>query len=508
MGEKLDKIASGIIFFFSILFLSLCTLMSLMFTFTVENLNILSDNSFLTIVCVIVVCAVIYFINIILVKLYKKHTAYEYAHLFVTIILVCGTAFVVLRGMNQSPQSDALAVYNIAKNFSKNDYGAYTSTGSYLALFPFQTSFVFVMEMIMRVTGKVGYILFQYMNICYFFLIVLSGYGIIKCQKGSRYTIFPYFVLITTCIPIYFYIPNIYGDIPHVALMLFALWMFCLAQECSKTTGKVMAFVVGCCSCALAVMYKGNSWILVVALVLCVGVNIMNVFQWQQVLGAALLLMTIVVGSALPDYIYENKTGRDCGTGIPTSAVLAMGMQESNGVCGGWNGFHSTTFEETGYNYDETLRISQESIVESIERFKNEPSYFWEFYRNKMIVQWAEQEFSSFYTLMMVRERTRAAWTESVLFGEVRGIILEIMDIHQSVVYVFALFFVVYTSVAKKDLGFGNKVLLVTFIGGFLFTIIWEAGARMALPYFIMLIPVAGQGIGDIQCLFCKEERA
>lgn len=80
---------------------------------------------------------------------------------------------------------------------------------------------------------------------------------------------------------------------------------------------------------------------------------------------------------------------------------------------------------------------------------------------------------------------------------------------HQSLVYMGGTCFCILAAVHwRKKKSCGNSgsgaesleklVLLVTFIGGFLFSIMWEACPRYNLPYFIMLIPYAADGFADI----------
>ena len=45
-------------------------------------------------------------------------------------------------------------------------------------------------------------------------------------------------------------------------------------------------------------------------------------------------------------------------------------------------------------------------------------------------------------------------------------------------------------------------MLLVGVIGGFLFSILWEAKSRYVLPYIVLLIPYMGLGISAAQTLF------
>ena len=45
-------------------------------------------------------------------------------------------------------------------------------------------------------------------------------------------------------------------------------------------------------------------------------------------------------------------------------------------------------------------------------------------------------------------------------------------------------------------MNFLGLIIAVTFIGGFLFSLLWEAGGRYVFPYFVFLITAAASGIG------------
>ena len=70
------------------------------------------------------------------------------------------------------------------------------------------------------------------------------------------------------------------------------------------------------------------------------------------------------------------------------------------------------------------------------------------------------------------------------------------MNVLQSFVYAFSLLFFAIALIRDKE----NRsiVLTIGFIGGFLFSILWEASGRYAFPYFMLLIPLASGAAGTI----------
>jgi len=136
------------------------------------------------------------------------------------------------------------------------------------------------------------------------------------------------------------------------------------------------------------------------------------------------------------------------------------------------------------------------------------PGYAVAFFYDKLVFQWAREDYICFYsTLDFYKERSEAAW--SIYRGPAKGIFMYVMSVHQSIVFLGAFVFCAIRlagcrrkTTTDRTEGEGEEltslILLVTFIGGFLFSMRWEGGARYVMPYFVMLIPYAAEGIREI----------
>lgn len=221
------------------------------------------------------------------------------------------------------------------------------------------------------------------------------------------------------------------------------------------------------------------------------------------------LIVATVAGSILPQRFYEYRAKNTMGRGVPAIAYIAMGMQWSEGRSpGGWNGYHSDLFMKCSYNTELTAQISAEAVKDSLGYMTKHPDYMVKFYYYKLTEQWEREDFQCLYeTLDFSGERTPAAW--DIYQGKTKERLLSIMSVHQSLVYIGACCFCISGAVRwRKGKKNGKSsvdvrqserlILLVTFIGGFLFSMIWEAGSRYVMPYFVMLIPYAADGLTDI----------
>ena len=63
----------------------------------------------------------------------------------------------------------------------------------------------------------------------------------------------------------------------------------------------------------------------------------------------------------------------------------------------------------------------------------------------------------------------------------------------------------------KKDSNILQHMLAVAMIGGFLFSIIWEAKARYIFPYYVMMYPLAAvgywQALTQIRFMFGRKQK-
>ena len=93
-------------------------------------------------------------------------------------------------------------------------------------------------------------------------------------------------------------------------------------------------------------------------------------------------------------------------------------------------------------------------------------------------------------------DNERSAFGESLYTGLPNRILQKMMDSYQLLIYSLVLFLLIYTKRKKKKMDLEWYVLLIAVIGGVLFHELWEAKSRYVFSYFIMMIPMAAEGLG------------
>lgn len=258
-----------------------------------------------------------------------------------------------------------------------------------------------------------------------------------------------------------------------------------------------------------AVAVRKNVVIVLIACFLALLVLMLQEKKKRTLVLGGIILLAVTAGNILPKSFYEYRAQNKMGNGVPAVSYIAMGLQWSEGRSpGGWNGYHSDLFVSLDYDRNAAIEVSKISIRESLEYMGKHPGYTVKFFSYKLTEQWCREDFGCLYaTRDSHEERSNEAW--NIYGGPVKDKLLDIMSIHQGIIYFGALLFCIQNGIfrRKKEYPVWRLVLLIAFIGGFLFSAIWEAGTRYVMPYYVMLIPYAADGwveLGAIPKHFCQ----
>lgn len=427
--------------------------------------------------------------------------------LFLLVMGFC--AWWIVNSANM-PQSDAKSIYDIAYRAANHDLLPIAPTGSYMSLWPFQSGLVLFMEIIFRLIPSADEMTVQWIYLPLMALSLISAYMVVRRMFSTVRTRVIWCIFMSICFPYYFHINNMYGEIPSIAMAFFTLWMLLDYLKCQKKVCLGLASL----GLAAAVAVKTNMVIFAIAIILVLLVLFLTKPQKQYIMIAAFLIVSVAAGEILPRSCYEIRAKNTMGEGVPAISFIAMGLQWSEGrEPGGWNGYHSDLYINCGYDAEVAAQISGESVKDSVRYMIKNPSYTALFFYKKTVAQWAREDCMCLYeTLDFYGERTESAW--DIYTGGAKDKFMGIMEVYQSLVYVgaacFCFFGIAHWKKRKKGEKGGetcpaqNMILLVTFIGGFLFSLIWEAGARYALPYFVMLLPYAADGLAELSLCITK----
>lgn len=497
MKSKIDWIYLGkkIVYGCAILCLLFLFITSLIYSSDGYELSVDIEQTFLTVLGVGIVLILFLLFTHCVEKLPRKLRIAGV--ILLGLIVVSFSAWWIVNSANL-PQSDAQAIYDIAVRAKNHDLLPFAPTGSYMSLWPFQAGLVMFLETILRAIPNADEMTIQWMYLPFVVLTLVSGYMVVRRLFPSNRTRVLWCMLMVFCLPFYFYVNDMYGTVPGFAGLLFVFWM--LTEYLYRDS--VITLVLAGFGMAGAVAIKKNDIIFTIAAVLVLGTMFLAKKGKKLLLMAAVLVFASVAGSVAPRVIYEYRAKNIMGEGVPAISYIAMGLQWSEGRSpGGWNGYHSDLFLACDYDSAETARISAESVKSSLKYMSQNPAYAVTFFYYKLTDQWTREDYSCLYgTLAFYANRSPIAW--EIYQGKWLSPLMLIMAVHQSLTYLGACCFCVFAAIRwmkkKTNSDIWRLVPLVTFIGGFLFSIIWEAGSRYIMPYVILLIPYAAEGFAEL----------
>ncbi len=383
-----------------------------------------------------------------------------------------------------------------AIEFMRGSYEAFLEK-DYLYYYPFQIGMIAVLEIIYRLFGIENFLAFQIVNIILIVAVIYMLHKITGELFEEEEVIQWELILSMGMLPLFLYASFVYGDVPGFALGVAAIYsgiLFLKSEKWRHLLGAGSAFM-------LAVTVKSNTCILLAAFCIALFLKAVYCRKWVLFLGILWIVLFSQVGVQAVNFIYARRAGIDqIPEGVPKVAWIAMGLQEAvetdNG-CGWYNGYNMDVYTESGYNAAIAVERSLESIRESVAGFIHNPAHAVYYFYKKYTSQWNDPSFQSLMMNEWYSRYTEPRWqlADFFIYGAGRKILLGIMNLYHLQILVFS---VSGCLAVIKKWRLDRSYLLLNVFGGILFHMIWEAKSRYALPYFVLLLPVAAYGLTQI----------
>jgi hypothetical protein len=342
-------------------------------------------------------------------------------------------------------------------------------------------------------------------------------FPITKLLSGNGKTAFFGFLSAVFFVPLYYYANFVYGEVPSLAFATFGILMLLLFLKkgegrkfVNKKNWFFLLFIIPLFT--LSYVSRTNLVILLIALVCALILYGIRKNKWGAFLLAAVIILVPLLANSGIKRSYELRSGIEIGAAQPALGWIAMGMQVSDQGYGFCNDYANNTFNTTAEgNRDVANKIYKEEIAYRIQEFKTEPRNAYVFYRMKMLQQWNEGTFGSIVHTNAFEDGVPGR-TIGKFFSNVYGQYVN-MFCNRYVAVIYFLYFVfgvtsavsVITGFVKKERTGENEgtdfgyLLMIYFIGGFLFSLLWEAKPRYVFPYVYLCLPLAAIGLTRIQ---------
>lgn len=466
-----------------------------------EGLHYEVDNIWQNILCVFGLVFLISIISFIFSKINEKVSKIILITLSLGFILLAGIWWVNF--VRAPVKSDQGTVFNLANSFSKDNYEQAKGQGYYY-MHPLQFGCVLGMEFIIRLIDNGEAITFQMINSGFITAIVALIYYLTKKIYGDIKVSQNVYLLSGALLVLPLYSVVVYGNIFGLFFSLVAVCFLFKFYEHYKVRYIFLMTI----SMMIAIMFKSNYEIVLIAILISLFIELIKKFKVKVLVAMIALIIGFSATYPIIYTIVEKRSGIEVNEGIPMITYIAMAMLKPYSRNSGW--YHDSINVETiypGNNFDEekTIEASKEIIINRLKEFYHAPKMMIKFYQDKICSTWIEPAFQTLWWSepLEVFDGQPEEYKEyilnnelliGILHGEEHKALIRFLDIMQITIFTMSMISVI-ASFKNKTYDNKNFILLITFLGGFLFHILWETKSIYVVPFYIMLLPSAADGI-------------
>lgn len=401
------------------------------------------------------------------------------------------------------PLYDQRQVWDGIQNFAHGTYEWIDPW--YYRIFPFQMGIVVLFWILLRVIGICSVMVFRIVNVI---AVAATVGGLIvlthKLFHRNQVTALSA-ILLTFFSPLVLYTSFIYGTLISLSMIT---WSFILLIGFLKD-GRVYRLILLSGLIAIANTIYGGSNIATIALVILLLMGSVNFVKKNRkkcrecLLGVVLIVIAAIGLQTVAKKVFTYKTGVTADQASPAAAIILMGITSDgkDAVCGpgSYDALTVRIYEETGQNKEkatkEAIRQIKAAIGEYITGQRN-----WSFFLRKIRNEWTDPWFSSMVMTVYYNQDDELISPELQHF--LSGNYVRYLEVFLSA-YITSVYLLSAVSTGlfcrKKEKEMDQFLVLIYFLGGFVFYIFWESKARYSLSYFVFLIPFACDAIFQIR---------
>lgn len=435
----------------------------------------------------------------------------------ILLIIVMGYIFCICLGWAALtkcfPTADQASVYYGAKHFAVNYFESIAAKDSYFSCYPHQMGLCLFYEIIFRIAHFDDFRILQALNALFNCVTIFSLYRITLLLFRNKLAGIYFLLLSMICVPLIWYTPFVYGDLPSLALAFSSFWLLLEGVKRNGSKKSILQMTGSILLMMMACAIRKNTLIIVIGVLITLFVYLIKrkrpkLLIYLIFFGAG----SAIINPLIPRF-YEMRSGGELNEGVPSISHVVMGLQEGVYANGWYNGFNFETYAyEAGYDQEKAIEISKKAIDERVEAFQADPAYAVSFFGNKFVAEWLNTGYACF-DFTAGKYYQRLPFIESFFSGKMFYIMRFFMDKYQFFIYLCGFlylsqrFFKKKSDLAEMDIdmdpegwdpGILKYTLLTAIIGGALFYLFWEGSGRYILPYFVMALPFAGAGLCSI----------
>ncbi len=405
-----------------------------------------------------------------------------------------------------NPVADQKSVLDALTQIESGNYDSLLPNG-YIGMVPYQLGLMQVYRMLLVFCGGNTYLYLKIVNAVCTMLILIFGERIVNELFGTAMARILFCLAMITYFPLYLYTVFIYGEILSVTAALLLIWMTLLYIKSLK----MIPMIVAIFSSVIGVLTRGNFWIFIIAISISLIINSILKKQWKPLLFCAfLIVMPALTNYGIRTY-YEHVSGIEINQGIPNLCVIAMGMDLEGTQPAGWNNMYNYyTYGTAGCDREVATQMAKERIEMNFSFFQSGDANLGEYLKEKILTQWLEPTAQSLLATHNFEESTEVpSIIEYLYYGEGRTGIESFLNQYQWIMYLGVALFALYSLIKRNFMTLEKLILILVVVGGFTFSVFWEAKSRYIFPYVFCMIIIATGMYAEIGALVIrwKEQR-
>lgn len=371
----------------------------------------------------------------------------------------------------------------------------------YLSWYPFQSGSMLWFLLIFRIFGSGNFLAIQFVN-----AVCISLAALLICLLAERAGLDDrgtgiLVVLMITCLPMVMYSSFIYANAGGFMFAILAMYLLSAAL-CLHGILSIILATAAFLSGGVAVVVKSTFNILLIAIVLTALIVCIRLRRYLLALWSTVCFAGAWKAASLPLALLQRLSGEDFGRGLPASSWIAIGLGRSkSGMPGWWHPEALDNYFTTGNDYEAMNDMAKRAIADRLGQYLGDPGRGLGFFGGKLMSEWSDPTFQTgFYAAQFDHGyHFDSGLAFHLLTEPMRSSVLSYDDVMQSVIYLFALVGLV-SCLKGKPVRNGGRIgavlmLSLGFLGGFACYLFWEAKSVYALPFYLLLLPFAAQGL-------------
>lgn len=446
------------------------------------------------------VIAIVFLIVLLSIKFIKINNKLYMAIIFAIPVII---GIIAMNSFPYTLTADALDCYSLAEELLKGTSltECLSLRDNYLTVYPFQYGIISLWKIIILLFKDNAVIAYRVLQIIMSGITNIYLYKIMNLFNKDVKNDYAFLLLTFLWIIPYLMAPYAYAFGIGLALAIISLYYFIKYIRNEKVIDIILSSIFG----IFSIYMKMNYAVLLIAYIIYIIFINRKVLMKKIILTICTLLM-LILGMNSVNIMARVIEKESLPKGVPMSAWLIMGSQNNsffespfnpNGNPGYYNAYNWMLAINADNDQEEMNRIIHEDFDKLGEVIAENPLKTLEFYYDKLIATWDSRDFMA--NIYMTGDGffdRESSYLQDLDSGYKGLIIDQITNI--ATVLIFLGSTAMLISRRNNDEDNEYCIIIIWFIGGFLYHLLFETKAVYVYPYVTALLPLAAKGLSKL----------